>query len=535
MVYFAFLPSAFTQTLHQDLTGCNDDFPSGLQVNTIEIINRPIFDENAANTISLHRWANAMHIITRPGIIQDRLTFKRGDVVTEEDILEAQAILRAQRFLADATISTTNNCEVGTMDVKIETYDNWSLIPTLSFSRRGSENSALVGIREDNLLGLGIRATARYTKDEQRSGYQLAFSSIVPWVEHANLFLRLENNDDGDIYSVAFEKPFYHLDSANSLLLSANQTALVEEIFQNNKSRNSFHLAGKAFTGAYGWRIASNNRRTSRLMLGLTYNKAIFSSPADSPANDVSFTPTSRDFLYPWVSFVYAERDILVMRDIYLINQPEDINLGWQLTARLGVEADNSEGGLGIHTQATITKSLITGLNQLLMASATFNAITNTGISDFIRVDSRLEYFYRHSDLIGYYLRLNGTLSAGQFLDQPIVIDDENGVRGFPNQYQHGDHRIAAGAEVRLYTNYNFYQLFEVGFAAFADVGKAFDGKSARLNEESGWLHSVGLGARLFSNKSSNSGVVHIDVAKPFGAAKNVNNWEWSIQLKKAF
>ncbi len=504
-------------------------------VNTISLKRNSIFDEDAKDSIALHTWANALHTVTKPMIIRDRLTFDEGDEVTKEDIVEAEAILRAQRFLANAEIRTFNHCYDNTVDVSVETYDNWSLIPTFSFSRSGGDNNVLIGVREDNLLGLGIRTTARYTKDEQRSGYQVAFSSIVPWVRHANVSLRLEDNEDGEVYGVVFDKPFYHLNTQYSYFVRANHILREDDIFQNNATRNSYRLDAQELTAAYGWSLTSGNVLTKRLTVGMTYDKSAFTLTPQSPSQNPSLVPESRDFLYPWISFEYAERDITVMKDVYLINQPEDINLGIRFISRLGVEIDNENDGLGLHSHIDTRKGIALNNNQLLMLQASFDAITNAGVKDFIRFDSSAEYFYRRSTLIGFYARANATFSSGQFLDRPIVIDDSSGVRGFPNQYQHGDHRISASAEVRFYTNYSIYQLFEVGFAVFADAGRAFDGEQARLNEDTSLLSSIGVGARFFSNKASNAGVIHVDIAKPIASSENINAWEWSVQLKRSF
>lgn len=505
------------------------------KVSKIDLDTKPIFDESAEDSIALHRWANALHIVTKPVIIRERLTFDEGDSVSEEDLIEAEAILRAQRYLANAEITTVANCEEDTIDVKVETFDNWSLIPTLSFSRRGGENKTLIGVREDNLLGYGVRATARYTSDEQRSGYQLAFTSIVPWVRHANLFVRLEDNDDGEVYSITFDKPFYHLNTQTSMLARASSVQQIEDVFQNDETRNSFTVDSEEITAAYGWSLSSDNRITNRLTLGFTYDQDEFALAEESLSPELALVPESRDFLYPWVNFEYVERDIVVMEDIYLINQPEDINLGWQFTSRLGVELENREGGVGVHASFGVNKGLAIDDKRLLMFRAGVSSITDAGIEDFARFDSRAEYFHRYSDLLGYYARFDATFSRGQFLDQPIVIDDENGVRGFANQYQHGDHRLSASAEVRFYTDYSIYQLFEVGFAAFADTGRAYGGEEALLNEDRNWISSIGIGARLFSNKASNSGVVHIDIARPISDGENVNSWEWSAQLRRSF
>ena len=503
-------------------------------IGEIEIEPRPIFDVSAEDSIALHQWANSLHIITKPFVVSERLPFEQGDVVSIQDIVEAEALLREQRYLANAEITPSLNCENNSLDLQVTTYDNWSFIPTLSFSRSGGENSVLVGVREDNLLGLGIRATARYSDDEQRSGYQFSLSSAVPGLRHADISLRLADNDDGEVYSIVFNQPFYHLSTETSLFAAATLVEQTEDIYQNSGVRNSFDTDREDLTAAYGWKLSSSEQATQRLMLGITKSRADFVIAEDSPSSQTGLLPQNRDFVYPWLNYQYVQRNIMVLEDIYLINQPEDINLGWHFSARLGLELNNDHGGTGFHASLYGNKGYKWD-NSLLMLSANLASITNTDITDFVRLDAGLEYFYRDNSPFGYYASFSSTFSSGQFLDQPIVVDDDNGVRGFPLQYQHGDNRITTSAEARWYTDYNIYQLFEVGFATFVDIGRAYGGDQARLNQDDGWLSSIGIGARFYSNKASNSGVIHLDIAKPFSDDNNVDSLEWSLQFRSAF
>jgi hypothetical protein len=150
-------------------------------------------------------------------------------------------------------------------------------------------------------------------------------------------------------------------------------------------------------------------------------------------------------------------------------------------------------------------------------------------------LDTSIEYLKRHDEHLAYYARLAATYSSGQFLDNPIVADDANGVRGVPYQYQHGDHRVTGRGEIRWYANYNVYQLFEVGFAGFVDVGRAFGGEQAALNIDTDILASAGLGIRLYSNKASNASVLHIDLARPFTDNPELDEWEFSIKMRRSF
>jgi hemolysin activation/secretion protein len=125
--------------------------------------------------------------------------------------------------------------------------------------------------------------------------------------------------------------------------------------------------------------------------------------------------------------------------------------------------------------------------------------------------------------------------SAQQFLDQPVVIGGESGVRGYPLQYQHGKHSALLSAEIRIYPKYNLYQLFDVAMVVFADAGRAWGGKEAMFNESDAILSNIGIGARIYASHSSHRNVVHIDIVKPLASSEFVDSWEWRLQVKNSF
>lgn len=517
------------------------------RLDSILINPQPIFDESASGTIALHRWANAWHIITKPSVIRERLPFDEGDTLTAKDIIEAEAILRDERYIANAELKIELQCNIAehslntpvalpTAKLNVTTYDNWSLIPTLSFSRSGSENRTIVGVREDNFLGLGIRTQLRYTSDEQRDGYQLSIASPVPGIRHGDLLVSLADNNDGERYQVIFSKPFYHLSSERMFYGEFFQHTRVQDIFQNGETRNSLAIDSEFYSFASGWSLAQNRFFSHRLVLGYTQDKDQFEIDPNSPMTTSEVLPSLRDYQFPWVAYEYSQRDFRVLQDIYLISQPEDINFGWQYRIQLGLELKDlaDDKNLGYQLQAFVSKSreLFDGV---LVTRASASASLGTRSKDYMRTDLIGEYFYRSSTHLGWYSRLSATFSSGNYLDMPIVIDDDNGVRGYPTQYQHGAYRLSASVEARYYTGYNFYQLFDLGFALFADVGRAFNGEFSALNEDDGVLASVGIGARFYSDKASDNDVIHLDFSTPLSDGESINSWEWSLQARRGF
>ena len=120
-------------------------------------------------------------------------------------------------------------------------------------------------------------------------------------------------------------------------------------------------------------------------------------------------------------------------------------------------------------------------------------------------------------------------------------------------QYQHGLSRALATAELRWYPQITLYQLVDVGFVGFADAGRISGGKVSNSfvpidttiaqhrfdlitpNSQQSWLGSIGLGARFYSVRSANDNVIHLDLAKPIGAANDVNSYELQLKVEQRF
>ena len=70
--------------------------------------------------------------------------------------------------------------------------------------------------------------------------------------------------------------------------------------------------------------------------------------------------------------------------------------------------------------------------------------------------------------------------------------------------------------------------------AAFIDTGRVF-GQSELSKNQTTWMTSVGVGARLYSTHSSEARVIHIDIIKPLSSDENVNSIEFRVTTKHSF
>jgi hypothetical protein len=98
--------------------------------------------------------ARETHVVTRDDVVRRYLLLHAGDSCSELRRAESERILRAQPFLADATIEATLNSRGG-VDLDVRTIDEVSAIVSASFAEVGPHvRSAKLG--SANLAGLGI-------------------------------------------------------------------------------------------------------------------------------------------------------------------------------------------------------------------------------------------------------------------------------------------------------------------------------------------------------------------------------------------
>ncbi len=510
---------------------------NNLKVAELDVTSHAIFDESEPDILAIHRWANWLHINTQEDVVESRLPFKEGDEITAQDVAEAERLIRNEPYLRDAVVDILQTCD-GTNNVKVEvrTWDNWSTLPTLNFSRKGGENRFAVGLNEDNLLGMGIRTRLLYQSDAQRTGYRFSFRSPVPYVDYATAFLDIEDNDDGQRVQLTYDQPFYTYSTEFSVFADLLLDKRTEEVFQNGETRNFYMFDGRSATLSYGrlWDKTSHDIR--RVVFGVTLDEAEFSTPQPLSLVDQQNLPENRKFAYPWTEFQWLQADYQVLRDVYLINQKEDINLGWQHHLKLGVESahNTSDAALGYHL-SLISHKGFQWQDSLLLFDAQLQADIDVAERNYWQLTGQGEYFYRANELFGLYAKLAVLASDNRYGDFTNALGGENGLRGYPLQYQHGDNSVSATAELRYYPQLNVLKLFDMGFVAFVDSGRAWSGKAALDNEQDRLLSSAGIGARIYSNRSSHRNVIHLDFATPLSQAQGVDTWQWRVTVKESF
>lgn len=171
---------------------------AGTTIGNIRIVNENIFDNNdPRENRKLHRWANALHIKTKPDVVGAQLLFQSGDAYTKQIIEETERLLRSNRYLREAEI-VPSNYEQGIVDLDVHTTDVWSLSPSVSFGRGGGKNSGGIGLKEYDLLGRGTTIGFAYKSDVDRD--TIGFRYFDRHVFSSRYQLAVEYTDASDGY-----------------------------------------------------------------------------------------------------------------------------------------------------------------------------------------------------------------------------------------------------------------------------------------------------------------------------------------------
>lgn len=509
-----------------------------IQINSVDITVNNIYDNEDLSW--LQESANNYHIKTRQSVILSLLAVRVGDRVSPHQLLEAERLLRNQNYIRDAKLSLS---EDGVL--KVTVADNWTLFPTASFNRTGGQNSSAIGLRDTNLLGLGIAATINYKKDQQKSGYRFRLTAPTGRTNHSYASLVFEDFDTGSQKALSYVKPFYTSETENSWNAAVKTSDLENTFYQNDEEIGIATASNKKLRLNYGWLTNYQQNIANRTLVGFAYDTSELIE-FNSPLLVDLYKVKKRAYL--WWGKEQFESHFKELKNIFIIDNKEDINFG--LHTRYSIGAGNIEiinyemvsefddDRLNKAKMLKLSSSFAWG-NQsggsLLFHQFNLNAevFDKNAIDHYYSAGYKLNVFYPFANQFSFYVG-NQLSYVSEFRQVPSAVGGEAGLRGYPTSYQWGKRRFLSNFELRYYSKTVLWNTFSIGYVAFTDIGRAWQ-SSEFENLEKGTLKSVGIGMRIFPKVASGRNVVHIDFARPYSGNAQINDWEWRVQVKNSF
>ena len=503
-------------------------------IGEIRIVSGNIFDLNIPEeSHRLHRWANSLHIKTRPEVIRTQLLFEPGEHFNAQLVEESARLLRSNRYLQDAEIVPAAY-KNGVVDLEVRTNDVWTLSPSISFSRGGGKNSGGFGIKEYNLLGSGSSVGLGYKSDIDRNKTTLRYPNRNLLHSRYQLLADYSAATDGFTQNFKLEQPFFALDTRRSRGFSFSNTRQTEALYDRGNIVSRFEHEFRQGAMFLGWSKGLQGNWTRRYTAGLAYESHRYHAAPDEsyPTPELQ---ADRELAFPFVGVEILQNEFATTRNFDQMNRKEDRHLGKQLVFRLGY----ANSGLGSSDNAWLftghySDSLLRREDRTLLFSADLNGRLVNGAGENIKTTLGARYDHRQSAKRLFHASASASIGHNLDIDNPVYIGGDNGLRGYPLRYQGGDKSFMLTLEQRYFTDWYPFHMFNVGGAVFFDAGRTW-GSDPANSENLGWLRDVGLGLRIGNTRSGIGRMIHIDLAYPLDGESGISNLQLLVEAKRSF
>ncbi|HWG33139.1 MAG TPA: hypothetical protein VN650_03160 [Gemmatimonadaceae bacterium] len=180
----------------------------GEPITAIEIHAYPPFETGGTNvTARIARLATKLHATTRSEVISRFLPIRVGDACEDRRLHEAERILRAQPFIADANLLVTPD-GTGGVNIDVVTFDEVSLVLDGTIT---SKSPVIRSVRfgEENLSGAALSATGAWEKSRfYRDIYKARVVEYQLFGRPYQLSLQGTRNEIGGTWDALITHPF---------------------------------------------------------------------------------------------------------------------------------------------------------------------------------------------------------------------------------------------------------------------------------------------------------------------------------------
>ncbi|HKW46704.1 MAG TPA: hypothetical protein VJN70_04640 [Gemmatimonadaceae bacterium] len=470
--------------------------------------------------------ARSVHATTRPDLIRRYLLMGRGDTCTELRRLESERILRAQPFLADASV-LAYPADSGAVDLEVRTIDETSAIIAGTVSSASPFlTSARVG--SSNLGGGGLLLAGNWRHDPNfRDGFGIRFTDYqlgaLPYI------LNFEAQQDplGNHIVISSTHPFLtdlQQLAWNALAGSTDDYVLfstsqdIQHAF--NSQRNFFNIGGLVRVGPpgrlnlFGASIAGEQE-----VPGL---RPILVTPAGPLVDTTSaFANRYSQHRIARANVLWGVRDIGFVRvtGFDALTATQDIPVGFQLGTQfgrsltmLGARDDDVFMSGDLYVGAARDK---TALRLQMQGEARHSNDLNAW--DGMVTSGRATQYVKVSDWQTAIASLEW--SSGWRLRIPFALTlgaQRGGVRGYADEATPGGQRAIVRVEDRYVVGRPF-GLGDAGVGFFADAGRLWAG-DVPFGQSTPLRASVGFSV-LASVPPRSARLWRLDIAVPINPA----------------
>ncbi len=506
---------------------------AGAVIRQIRIDPQNIFDlTDSTENNWLFRWANKLHIQTRPQVIEQILLFKRGERVSQQKIDETERLLRNNRLIYDVNIKAAAYAD-GMVDIDVVTRDTWTIDIAANVSRAGGNNKTSIGLREVNLLGTGLGVGFSRSSNVDRKGTEFDIFYPQAFDGWTSLSYSQGRFDDGRRHSASIDRPFYALDTRWAGGATWNDHDRIDSIYNAGDTVSQYRHRQNFAEIFGGWSPGLINGWTQRFLLGLRSRDDSYAvEPGKTPP---AILPVQRDEHSVFFRHELVEDKFIKLKNRDQIGRPEFFRLGFtsQLQVTRALESLGSTRSAWLYSAFVSNGFSFASNNDLLVNGTAERRLATTG-TPMTQLGAGVRFYVPQGKDALFYTALSGDSIRGGGIADQLLIGGNNGLRGYPSFYQAGERRALLTVEQRVYTDWYPFRLVRVGGAAFFDVGRAWGGLNQNISNP-GWLADAGVGLRLALDRSAFANVLHADIAVPLNRAPGIKSVQFVVKTEVTF
>ena len=547
LIYIVFIACALGNRVVyglEDASRIEMDAGESPSIEEVTIKVSPIFDEkNPKENNFLFRLVNRLHIDTKHHVIEKDLTFKKGDYLDKHLLEESERRLRTRRYLSDATMRVVES-DLPAADtskkVQVNAREVWALVPKFTYSTSGGSTHYGYGLHDSNFLGLGKSVKIEHSSAVERTSDILAYRD-PNFLNKKELQLSYSDNSDGMAQELHFSNPFRSIRTPWMMSVDLQDFEREDTLYSAGEEVERFGHDGTYYALGYGRRLdSSTDDRVRRWVVGMDNVTDNFFLV---PENNVSFAnslPVDRDYTVAWIEYSSLHNQFFEATNIQQINRVEDINLGSELRLRLGaVVAPDSELDKSVLVRFDYSKAYTLTSSQLLRSQLSSSGFYGASEAMQSITQVNFSYHWKNFERGQFFVLAKEVYGKNLFIDTPIELGGETGLRGYPSRFMAGDRLSLLTLEQRYFGETEWFSLFHLGAAVFYDQGRVWGNASVPQTYQS-TMRDLGIGLRISGTRTGGRdegihSVAHIDLAYPLDGGAKIDKYQFSVHIKTSF
>ena len=472
-------------------------------IGTISIRSLKIFGPNFDDTLRttniwIEKAANTLHSQSNLYVIRKNLWIREGQSLDPDLMMDNERLLRSLPYLKDVRIIITprpfNNDLV---DVLILTQDVFSFGVTGGI---GSVNKGEVGIYDKNILGVGHEAgvtIVAHTDKAPHIGFESYYSVNNIMGNFINFSTGYANTYLHQELFISLQRDFLRPQSVYAGGLMAMRSFRTDRLYLNSNVISTDPLNYIYLDGWYGRRlklgIRPNDSRFQMTLSGRIRYTHFYDRPLPDSNNNQYFANSK--FYLGSLSFSHRSyvRDYLV----YSYGITEDIPKGYLCELVFGYDHNEFNDRWYSHvflSTGNLFKNKPFYLYTSLGVGSFFNqSHTEQGMAD-LKFDFISPLFQVWNVQARQFIKLNYTIGFNRFDIENLLLQNDNGIRGFGSLIGKGKQRLTLNVENVFFQKKTVLN-FKSALFSFFDVGIV--GPSEQSIFKQSYYAGLGVGLRI--------------------------------------